>query len=108
VFAGDGTRPRLESAPRRVTVLARLNLSLDRARLRRGWRVRASGVADPATHVRISLRRRSRRGWVTERKRTIAVRDGVYRIRLRPRFRGRYRISSQVGRVVRRRSLTVV
>ena len=108
VFAGDATRPRLESAPRKVTVLARLSLTLGRNRLRLGWRVRASGVADPATHVRITLQRRSRRRWLTERRRVVAVRDGVYRVRLRPLARGRYRISSRVGRIVRRRAIRVV
>jgi hypothetical protein len=107
VFAGDSTRARLESAPRKVTVLARLNITLDRNRLRLGQRVRVSGVADPATHVRVSLQRRSRRRWLSGRRRLIRVREGVYRVRLRPRGRGKYRISSQVGRIVRRRTIKV-
>jgi hypothetical protein len=107
VFAGDATRARLESEPRRVTVLARLNLSLDRTSVRRGGRVNLSGVADPATHVRLTLQRRSRRRWLTSRRRLIRVREGTYRAFVRPRGRGKYRVSAQVGRIVRRRMIRV-
>ena len=106
-FAGDATRARLESAPRTVTVLARLNLTLDRTLVRRGGRVNLSGVADPATHVRLTLQHRSRRRWLTSRRRLIRVREGTYRAFVRPRSAGRYRVSVQVGRVVRRRAIRV-
>ena len=59
VFAGDSTRAALASPPRKITVLARLNLELSRNRLRLGSRVRASGTADPATQVRLMLDVRS-------------------------------------------------
>jgi hypothetical protein len=108
VFAGDSTRTRIESAPRRVTVLARLNLTLDRKTLRLGERVNLNGVADPATHVRLTLQRRSRRRWLTARRRLIRVRSGTYRAFMRPRGRGKYRISAQVGRIVRRRTIKVL
>ncbi len=107
VFAGDVTRARLESAPRDVTVLARLNLALDRNRIRLGQRVNFSGVADPATHVRLTLQLRSRRRWLTARRRLIRVRAGTYRAFVRPRGRGKYRITAQVGRIVRRRTIKV-
>ena len=107
VFAGDATRARLESAPRRITVLARLNLSLDRTRVRLGGRVNVSGFADPATHVRLTLQRRSGRRWLTSRRRLIRVRESTYRAFVRPRGRGKYRVSAQVGRIVRRRTITV-
>jgi hypothetical protein len=107
VFAGDSTRARVESAPRRVTVLARLNLTLDRKRLRLGQRVNLGGTADPATHVRLTLQLRSRRRWLTARRRLIRVRGGTYRAFMRPRGRGKYRISAQVGRIVRRRTIKV-
>jgi uncharacterized protein with LGFP repeats len=108
VFAGDSTRARLESAARRVTVLARLNITVDRSRIRLGQRVNLSGVADPATHVRLTLQRRSRRRWLTSRRRLIRVREGTYRAFVRPRGRGKYRISAQVGRIVRRRTIKVL
>ena len=107
MFAGDATRARLESAPRTVTVLARLNLTLDRTLVRRGGRVNVSGVADPATHVRLTLQRRSRRRWLTSRRRLIRVREGTYRAFVRPRSAGSYRVSVQVGRIVRRRAIRV-
>ena len=107
VFAGDSTRARLESAPRDVMVLARLNLALDRNRIRLGQRVNLSGVADPATHVRLTLQLRSRRRWLTARRRMIRVRAGTYRAFVRPRGRGKYRITAQVGRIVRRRTIKV-
>jgi len=107
VFAGDSARPAVESAPRKVTVLARLNLSVDRKRLRYGQRVRVSGVADPATHVRVTLRRRVRRRWKTQRRRLVRVREGVYRVRIKPLVRGKYRVQAQVGRIVRRRTIRV-
>ena len=108
VFAGDATRARLESAPRDVTVLARLNLALDRNRIRLGQRVNLSGTADPATHVRLTLQLRSRRRWLTARRRLIRVREGTYRAFVRPRGRGKYRITAQVGRIVRRRTIKVL
>ena len=104
----DRARPRLESPPRKVAVLARLNITLDRNRLRLGRRVRVSGVADPATRVRLTLQRRSRRRWLTARRRLIRVRGGSYRAFVRPRAHGKYRISAQVGRIVRRRTIKVL
>jgi hypothetical protein len=108
VFAGDATRGRLESAPRKVTVLARLSITLGRNRLRIGQRVRLTGVADPATHVRLTVQVRSRRRWLPQRRRLVRVRSGLYRTKVRPRGRGKFRISVQVGRIVRRRTLRVL
>jgi hypothetical protein len=108
VFEGDATRARLESAPRRVTVLARLSMALSRNRLRLGPRIRLTGVADPATHVRLTLQVRSRRRWLSQRRRLVRVRSGLYRTTVRPRGRGKYRISMQVGRIVRRRTIRVL
>jgi uncharacterized protein with LGFP repeats len=107
-FAGDATRARLESAPRKVTVLARLSITLGRNRLRIGQRVRLTGVADPATHVRLSVHVRSRRRWLRQGRRLVRVRSGLYRTTVRPRGRGKFRISVQVGRIVRRRTLRVL
>jgi hypothetical protein len=108
VFEGDATRARLESAPRTVTVLARLSMALSRNRLRLGQRIRLTGVADPATHVRLTLQVRSRRRWLSQRRRLVRVRSGLYRTTVRPRGRGKYRISLQVGRIVRRRTIRVL
>ncbi len=107
VFAGDGTRARLASPPRKITVLARLNLTLNRNRIRLGSRVRARGSADPATQVRLMLDVRSRRRWVRARTRLVRVRRGAYNTVVRPRGRGKYRVTVQVGGIKRHRTLKV-
>jgi N-acetylmuramoyl-L-alanine amidase len=107
VFAGDSTRAPLVSAPRTVSVLARLNIALSNSRLRLGRRVRVSGTADPATHVRLTLDLRSRRRWRRDRTRLLRVRRGVYNAYVRPRARGKYRVTVQVGSIKRRRTLRV-
>jgi hypothetical protein len=107
VFAGDAARTPLQSALRRITVLARLKLSLSRRRLRAGRTFRVRGTASPAAQVRLTLERRSRRRWVRERRRLLPVRDGAFQARLRPRSPGKYRVTVRVGSVVRRRTLHV-
>jgi hypothetical protein len=108
VFAGDSLQPRQESPPRKVTILPLLSLAIDRDRMRLGQVVGATGTASPAERVRLTLERRSGRRWVRERRRSLAVRDGAFSIRLRPRSRGKYRLTVQVGSVKRRRLLRVV
>ena len=44
---------------------------------------------------------------MTERSRKLKVRNGSYKVRLRPRTRGKYRVVVQVGRVKRHRQLKV-
>ena len=107
VFAGDALRGPLTSAPRKVTVLARLNLSLGNSRIRLGRRVRVSGTADPATHVRLMLDVRSRRRWLRRRSRLVRVRRGAYNAYVRPGGRGKYRVTVQVGSINRHRTLRV-
>jgi hypothetical protein len=107
VFAGDSARAVLASPPRTITVLARLNLSLSRNRLRLGNRVQVRGTADPATRVRLMLDVRSRRRWVRTRTRLVRVRRGAYNAYVRPGGRGRYRVSVQVGGIRRNRTLNV-
>ena len=50
---------------------------------------------------------RSRRRWVRTRTRLVRVRSGAYNAYVRPRGRGRYRVSVQVGGVRRNRTLKV-
>jgi N-acetylmuramoyl-L-alanine amidase len=108
VFAGDATRPRQESPPRRVTVLALVAIAVDRVRFRRGRTVTVTGTATPAERVRLTLERRVGRRWVRERRRRLRVTDGAFSVRLRPRERGKYRVTAQVGRIRRRRILRVI
>ena len=107
VFAGDGTRARIESAPRNIAVIPQLSVKLGRSRMRVGKSVQVSGNASPATHVRLTLSRRVRRRWVRERRRLLRVRNGTYRVRLRPRSRTKYRVTVQVGGIKRNRPLRV-
>ncbi len=107
VFGGDGLRARIESAPRNVAVIPQLSVKVNRRRMRVGKSVQVSGNASPATHVRLTLSRRSRRRWVRERRRLLRVRNGTYRVRLRPRSRTKYRVTVQVGGIKRNRPLRV-
>ncbi len=102
-FGGDGARGPLVSSPRKVTILARLNISVRRS----GGVVRVSGTADPATHVRLTVERRIGRRWVRRRRKLLKVRGGAYSARLRIGGRGKPRVSVQVGSVIRRRTLRV-
>jgi N-acetylmuramoyl-L-alanine amidase len=108
VFPGDGARPRQESPPRRVTVLALVGLAVDRVRFRRGRVVTVTGTATPAERVRLTLERRVGRRWVRERRRRLRVTNGAFSVRLRPRERGKYRVTAQVGSIRRRRILRVI
>jgi hypothetical protein len=108
VFAGDATRARLESVPRKITVIPQLNIKLGRSRMRLGQSVQASGGASPATNVQITLDRRVRRHWVRERRRLLRVRNGTYHVRLHPHRRTKYRVTVKVGSVQRHRLLRVL
>jgi hypothetical protein len=109
VFAADAARGALVSPQRQILVLARLNLTLGRNRLRLGQSVNAQGHATaPAESVKLTLQRRSRRRWVKERKRVLPVTGDAYKVRLRPRARGKYRVTVQAGRVRRHRQLKVL
>jgi N-acetylmuramoyl-L-alanine amidase len=108
VFAGDGLRPRQESLPRRITVMARLSMTVDRTRFRRGRVVTMNGAATPAERVSMRLERRIGRRWVRERSRSLRVTNGAFTVRLRPRSSGKYRVTVRVGGVRRRRLLRVI
>jgi hypothetical protein len=109
VFAGDSARAALTSSKRHIYVLAKLNLALGRNRLRLGQTFKAQGRASaPAESVKLTLQRRSRRRWVKERRRVLPVSGDAYKVRLRPRTRGKYRVTVQAGRVKRHRQLKVL
>jgi hypothetical protein len=104
VFAGDGVRPRLESAPVPVTVLPALSIALGARRVPAGRAVRVSGTLAPAApRVECVLERRVGRRWVRVQRKRIAVRGGRYATTVRPRRPGLYRISvGAPGATVRR------
>jgi hypothetical protein len=107
IFPGDAARGRLESLPQRVTVLAKLSVKVARRRFRFGRSFTIRGTAEPADYVRVVLQRRGRRRWLRERHRVLRVRKGKFKMKLKPRSRGKYRLVVQVGRVKRRRSLRI-
>jgi hypothetical protein len=108
VYPGDAVRPRQESPPRRVRVLPHLRIETDRARMRRGRVVTVTGTATPADRVSLTVERRVGRRWVRERKRSLAVHEGAFGMRVRLRNRGKYRITARAGGVRRRRLLLVM
>jgi hypothetical protein len=107
VFVGDALRPRMESPERRIEIVPSVRMTVDKGRLRRGQTVEITGTASPAEHVRLILERRSGRRWIRERNRLLRVRDGAFRVKVRPRRRAKYRVRVHVGRVKRRRLLRV-
>jgi hypothetical protein len=107
VFPGDGVRPRVESLPIRVEIIPRLSLGLDDDRPSHGDVVEITGTVDPSQRVKLLLHRRVGRRWKRERKRKLRAVDGAFGVRLRPRRRGRYRVTVKAGGVRRRRHLRV-
>jgi hypothetical protein len=107
-FGGDAARGALASAQRRIAVLASLQLKLGRNRVPLGESFKASGRAVPAEQVKFTFQRRVRRHWVTKRRRVLPVADDHYKVRIRPRVRGKYRVNVWVGRVKRHRQLKVL
>ena len=83
-------------------------MSLDTARLRRGRVVEVTGTATPAERVTMTLERRAGRRWIRERRRSLRVSGDAYRVRLRPRYRAKYRVTVRSGGVHRRRLLRVI
>jgi hypothetical protein len=96
----------MQSASRRVLVLAKLNVTVKR-RARYGKSFGMRGTAEPADYVRVTLQRRRRRRWIRERGRELRVRKGTFKMKVKPRHRGRYRLQVQAGRVKRRRSIRI-
>jgi len=104
VFAGDATRPRLESPATAVTVLPALTIALGARRAPAGRAVRVRGTLAPAApRVVCLLERRVGGRWVRGQRKRIAVRGGRYATLVRPRRAGLYRVSIIApGAVVRR------
>jgi N-acetylmuramoyl-L-alanine amidase len=93
VFAGDATRPRLESAPAGVAVVPRLTMSVGRLQARARRAIAVRGRMEPAqARVSCVLERQVGRHWVIERRKRVRVRAGRYRTSVRPRRAGRYRV----------------
>ena len=106
VFAGDGARPRMESAPIAVRVVPSLKVSVASTSVRRRRALAFEGTMSPATpRVTVLFERRVGRRWVSVQRKRIAVRDGAFSSIVRPRVPGRYRLSVSGGGITRRRRI---
>jgi hypothetical protein len=106
VFGGDGTRPRLESAPVSIKVVPSMTLTTDKRRAKAGTAFAVSGTLSPAQgRVECLLERQVRNRWVRVQRKRINVRGGAYRTTVRPKTPGLYRVSIIASGVTRRRTL---
>ena len=94
VFGGDGTRPRLESAPVSIKVVPSMTLTTDKRRAKAGTAFAVSGTLSPAqVRVECLLERQVRNRWVRVQRKRINVRGGAYTTTVRPKTPGLYRVS---------------
>ena len=108
-FAGDGTRPRVESAPIKVKVVPSMTLTADRRRAPAGTAFAITGTMSPAQHqLTCLLERQSHNRWVTVQRKRILTAHGQYATKVRPRTAGLYRVSIIADGVTRRRTLRAV
>lgn len=106
VFAGDGSRPRVESGAITVEVVPRMNLSVDKRRARTGSAFVVSGSLSPAQPRLVCLLERQIAGrWRTVQRKRIATRAGAYATTVRPKKAGLYRVSIVADGVTRRKTL---
>jgi hypothetical protein len=109
VFAGDATRPRLESAPVTIKVVPSMSLTSDKRRATAGTAFALSGTLAPAQQrVQCLLERQVGSRWVTVQRKRIAVRGGRFKTTVRPKRAGLYRVSIIADGVTRRRTLRAV
>jgi hypothetical protein len=97
-FPGDATRAPLESSSLKITLVPRLSLFLSSRRIRRGRRIRVSGIVAPATGSRVELllERKVRGRYQRVRRRRLPVRDTRFGRTIRPSGRGLWRITVSV------------
>jgi hypothetical protein len=106
VFAGDATRPRVESAPIKVKVVPSMNLTTDKRRAPAGTSFAVSGRMNPAqARLTCLLERQVGRRWVTVQRKHIRTSRGQYATKVRPKRPGLYRVSIIADGVTRRRTL---
>jgi hypothetical protein len=91
----------------RIDVIPRMTMTLDRRTMPRGGRVTVRGVVDPAQPVQCVVERRVGRRWVTVISRRLDGARGTFRLRVRLRRAGSYRITAISGTTRRRRLLRV-
>jgi hypothetical protein len=111
VFAGDATRPRVESTPTAARVVPSMALTMDKRRAKHGRTFDLRGVMDPPQRrVTCVLERHVSRGrWIRVHRKRVRVRpDGSFLARLRPRRAGLYRVSIVADGVTRRRTFRAI
>jgi hypothetical protein len=109
VFAGDATRPPVQSPPVRVTVVPRLSLTSATRRTTPGGTIAVSGAVSPAPgRVTLTLERRIGRRWVRVRRRSVAVAGGRYASTVRLSRRGLYRVVVAASGATKSRQLRAV
>ncbi|WP_156027770.1 peptidoglycan recognition protein family protein [Candidatus Solirubrobacter pratensis] len=106
VFAGDGSRPKVESGAITVQVVPKMSLSVDKRRARAGSTFAVSGTMSPAqARVTCLLERQVGRRWATVQRKRVPVRNGAYATSVRPSKAGLYRVSIMADGVTRRKTL---
>jgi hypothetical protein len=107
VFPGDGARAVVEGAPLRVTVRPTVTVDLSRSTVRRGRRIDVTGDVGPTwpQRIQLTLERHSGRGIVRVQHKQVRVRRGHFATTVRPRLRGRYRLTISADGTVKRRKL---
>jgi hypothetical protein len=109
VFAGDATRPRVESAAVAVQVIPHLSLILDARRKHHGRAFRVSGTLSPTqTPVVCLLERQIAGRWHTAQRKRIAVVNGAYATTVRPKQPGLYRVSIIAAGITRTKTLRAI
>ena len=105
-FAGDGVHGAISTTPVRVRVMPALTVQIDRPTVRTGRRIPFSGTVEPFApkRVLVTLERHTSRGVVRVQTKRVRVRGGRFSTYVRPRLRGRYRLTVQAaGTTVRRK-----
>jgi hypothetical protein len=106
VFAGDASRPRVESGAITVQVVPTMNLGIDKRRARAGASFAVTGTISPAqARVTCLLERQVGSRWATVQRKRIPVRNGAYATSVRPAKAGLYRVSMLADGVTRRTTL---
>jgi N-acetylmuramoyl-L-alanine amidase len=109
VFAGDATRPPVQSPAVPVTVVPALSLTSATRRTTAGGSIAVSGAVFPApARVTVTLQRLVGRRWVRVSRRSVAVAGGRYASSVRLSRRGLYRVVVTAPGASRTRQLRAV
>jgi hypothetical protein len=96
----------VESGAITVQVVPKMNLAVDKRRARAGTAFAVSGtMSPPQQRVTCLLERQVGGRWATVQKKRIAVRNGAYATKVRPKKAGLYRVSILADGVTRRKTL---